>query len=144
MLDDEIIEKVYSKYAEDNTYFNILEENSIFDSNQVLRIAEQDPIKALKLLGISKNEYSKEDTNCFKQILSKYENLPNRGKMEITKGGMFSKSQKQYICENGHVNEEGVEFCESCGKNIQGLTKEDLQNINEMKLKIKVLEKYFG
>ena len=33
---------------------------------------------------------------------------------------------------------------EECGKNIKGLTKEDIQNISDMKLKIDVLEKFFG
>lgn len=144
VVDDDIIEKVYAKYMENETYFDIIEQNSIFDSKQVLRIAEQDPMKALKLLGFGKNSYSKEDIGYFKQIVSKYDNLPNRGTFEMSKGGMFSKSQKQYICEHGHVNDEGVEFCKECGKNIQGLTKEDIQNIEDMKLKIDILEKYFG
>ena len=144
VVDDSVIEKVYAKYMENDTYFNIIEQNSIFDSKQVLRIAEQDPIKALKLLGVGKNSYSKEDIDYFKQIVSKYDNLPNRGSIEMSKGGMFSKSQQQYICEEGHANDEGVEFCKTCGKNIQGLTKEDVENINDMKLKIDVLEKYFG
>ena len=144
IIDDGVIEKVYAKYVENDTYFDIIEQNSIFDSKQVLRIAEQDPMKALKLLGFGKNSYSKEDIDYFKQIVSKYDNLPNRGTFEMSKGGMFSKSQKQYICEHGHANDEGVEFCKQCGKNIQGLTKEDIQNIEDMKLKIDILEKYFG
>lgn len=144
VLNDDVISKVYSKFMENETYYEIIEKNSIFDSKQVLRIAEQDPIKALKLLGMSKQQYSKEDVNYFKQIVSKYDNLPNRGSISMSKGGMFSKSQEQYICEDGHVNDGGVEFCKECGKNIQGLTKEDLQNIEDMKLKIDVLEKHFG
>ena len=141
--DEEVIEKVYAKYMENEVYFNIIEQNNIFDCKQVLRIAESDPIKAIKLLSVGKSSYSKEDISYFKQIVNKYENLPNRGTFEMSKAGMFSKSQKQYICEEGHANEEGVEFCKKCGKNIQGLTKEDVQNINDMKLKIEVLEKYF-
>lgn len=144
IIDDTIIEKVYSKFIENEIYYDIIEQNNIFDSKQVLRIAEQDPIKAIKLIRIGKNSYSKEDIDYFKQIVSKYDNLPNRGTVEMSKGGMFSKSQKQYICEEGHANEEGVEFCKSCGKNIQGLTKEDVQSISDMKLKIDVLENYFG
>ena len=62
----------------------------------------------------------------------------------MSKGGLFSKSQEIYICEQGHENDKDVEFCKNCGKNIQGLTVEDLQNINDMKLKIDVLESYFG
>jgi hypothetical protein len=94
-------------------------------------------------LGIKKGSYSKEDIIYFKQIISKYENLPNRGSIEMSKGGMFSKSQKQYICEYGHANDEDVEFCKKCGKNIQGLTQEDIENINDIKLKIEALENYF-
>ena len=115
-----------------------------FDSKQVLRIAENDPFKALKLLGVGKNSYTKEDIGYFKQIVSKYENLPNRGSYGMSKGGLFSKSQEIYICEHGHENDKDVEFCKNCGKNIQGLTKEDLQRIDDIKLKIEVLEKFFG
>ena len=144
IVDEEVSDKVYSKYEENETYFNIIEQNNLFDSKHVLHIAEKDPMKALQLLSVNKNGYSKEDIGYFKQIVSKYENLPNRGSFEMSKGGMFSKSQKQYICEEGHANDEEVEFCKKCGKNIQGLTKEDIQNINDLKLKIGVLEKYFG
>lgn len=144
VIDGEVIEKVYAKYLENDTYFTIIEENNIFDSKQVLRIAENDPFKALKLLGVGKNSYTKEDIGYFKQIVSKYENLPNRGSYGMSKGGLFSKSQEIYVCEHGHENEKDVEFCKNCGKNIQGLTKEDLQRINDIKLKIEVLEKFFG
>lgn len=144
VLDDEIANKVLSKFEENETYFEIIEQNSIFDSKHVLEIAEHDPIKALKLLGIGKKTYNKEDIAYFKQIVSKYDNLPNRGSISMSKGGMFSKSQEQYICEHGHVNDSGVEFCKECGKNIKGLTREDLQNIEDIKVKIDVLENYFG
>lgn len=144
VLDECVVEKVYSRYADNEVYYSIIEQNNIFDSKQVLQIAEQDPIKALKLLGIGKESYSKEDIGYFKQIVSKYENLPNRGSIEMSKGGMFSKSQKQYICENGHTNEEGFEFCKKCGKNIQGLTEDDLQNLDNLKIMITVLENHFG
>ena len=144
ILDSSVIEKLYSCYLKNDEFLKIIEYNCIFDSKQVLRVAEQDPIKAVKLLGIGKKKYEKEDIGFFKQIVSKYDNLPNRGTFEMSKGGMFSKSQKQYICEHGHANDEGIEFCKECGINIQGLTKEDIQNIEDMKLKIDVLEKYFG
>lgn len=144
VLDDNVVEKVYSRFSDNELYYSIIEKNDIFDSKQVLRIAEQDPIKALKLLGISKESYSKEDIKYFKQIVSKYENLPNRGTFKMSKGGMFSPSTNQYVCENGHVNDEGVEFCKKCGKNIQGLTKKDVQNLEKMRIMITVLENHFG
>lgn len=144
VLDDEVIEKVYSKYSENEVYFEIIEKNGIFDSKRVINIAEQDPIKALKFLGIGKKIYTKEDIDYFRRIVNQYSNLPNRGSYGMSKGGLFSKSQEIYICEQGHENDKDVEFCKNCGKNIQGLTVEDLQNINDMKLKIDVLESYFG
>ena len=144
IIDDEVIDKVYSKYSENSTYVEIIEQSNLFDSKHVLQIAEKDPYKALPLLGIKKSSYSKEDIGFFKQIVSKYENLPNRGAIEMSKGGMFSKSQKQYVCEHGHTNDEDVVFCKKCGKNIQGLTKDDIEHINDLKLKIEALENYFG
>lgn len=144
VIDDEIIDKVYSKYLENDSYIEIIEQNRLFESKHVLQIAEKDPYKALPLLGIKKSSYSKEDIDYFKQLVSKYDGLPNRGTIQTSKGGMFSKSQKQYVCEHGHTNDEDVVFCKKCGKNIQGLTKEDIEHINDMKLKIETLENYFG
>ena len=144
IIDDEVLDKVYSKYSENSTYVEIIEQSHLFDSKHVLQIAENDPYKALPLLGIKKGSYSKDDINYFKQIVSKYENLPNRGAIQMSKGGMFSKSQKQYVCEHGHINDEDVVYCKKCGKNIMGLTKEDTKNINDIKIKIKALENYFG
>ena len=144
VLDEEVIDKVYSMYVKNYLYIQILIQNHLFDSKHVLQIAEEEPIKALPLLSIKKRSYSKEDIDYFNQILSKYENLPNRGKIEMSKGGMFSKSQKQYVCENGHTNDENVEFCKKCGKNIKGLTKEDIESLYNLRLKIKALENYFG
>lgn len=144
IIDDEVLDKVYSKYSENSTYVEIIEQSHLFDSKHVLQIAENDPYKALQLLAIKKGSYSKDDINYFKQIVSKYENLPNRGAIQMSKGGMFSKSQKQYVCEHGHANDEDVVYCKKCGKNIQGLTKEDIEHINDLKLKIEALENYFG
>lgn len=144
IIDDEVLDKIYLKFLENSAYIEIIEQSHLFDSKHVLQIAEKDPYKALPLLGIKKSSYSKEDIGFFKQIVSKYENLPNRGAIEMSKGGMFSKSQKQYVCEHGHTNDEDVVFCKKCGKNIQGLTKDDIEHINDLKLKIEALENYFG
>lgn len=143
ILDEEITDKIYALYLENNIYLQIIEECQIFDSKHVLLIAEKDPYKALPLLGIKKESYSKDDAIYFKQIANKYDNLPDRGKFELSRGGIFSKGQKQFVCEAGHTNNEDVEFCEKCGKNIKGLTKEDLQHINDLKIMAKVLEEYF-
>lgn len=142
--DDDVIEKIYSKYLENDDFLPIIEKNNLFGSKQALALLDANPRKAVKILYTSPVSYTIEDLNVLKTIVEKVENLPITGRIEATKGGMFSKSQNLFICECGKRNDEGTVYCKQCGKNIKGLTREDEDVINESKIKIDILDKYFS
>ena len=61
-------------------------------------------------------------------ILKFLDNLPDLGKIETVKSGMFGKEQSKYICPNGHKNDSNETYCtnSTCGLNIKGLTKKQI------------------
>ena len=76
-----------------------------------------------------------------KDIIDKFDNLPNIGKIENqVVSGLFSKKEEvMYICPKGHKNNQNVEFCETCGRNIKGLTYGNIQQINAFRAKVSAL-----
>ena len=75
-----------------------------------------------------------------KEIIKSIEQLPDTGKIEMVKGGLLSKEQEKYICENGHKNNTDVEFCETCDLNIKGLNQNEVAKIEQLKEIIDILE----
>ena len=96
--------------------------------------------KIIYILNVPKQLYKKEDLFVMKQILDRLDNLPDTGKIEVVKGGMFSKDKEMFICEQGHKNDKDLEYCSSCGLNIKGLTKEQVKEIESFRNKVRVLE----
>ena len=94
----------------------------------------------MKFLPLFKVEYDAGDLISMKMLLRKLRNLPELGCKSMVKG-VFS-SQMRYICPVGHVNPDDFDFCNTpgCGRNIFGLTKDDLAVIDAYENLIDVLE----
>ena len=73
------------------------------------------------------------------QIVDYFENLPDVGQISEVSGLLGGRSKK-YICPEGHKNPEETKFCESCGKNIKGLTIDDINAITDFKVKVEFLK----
>ena len=73
-------------------------------------------------------------------LLVALDNLPDIGRIEVVKGGMFSKEGEKFICACGHKNDLDVEFCASCGKNIKGLNESEIKAIAAFKNRVSVLK----
>ena len=134
---------LYSAYANENfNAFRVLLTNSkLFSPKETLRLFERfAPNFVTNIILADKREYTPEDLDYMQQIYEKLNNLPDTGRIEIVKGGMFSKDKEMFICQNGHNNEKDVEFCHSCGVNMKGLTREQLKNINLFKEKVQILQ----
>ena len=58
-------------------------------------------------------------------------NLPEKGKKEDVKGGLFSSGGLRFICSCGCKNDPDIEFCTNCGNNIYGLTREQVVEIEK-------------
>ena len=142
---DNIIEFIYKDYPQRKNYaYNLIKDNNLFNAEKVLQILKDNHISlAIELLETEKSEYNKNDINSMEEIISYIDNLPNKGEIKEVKSGVLSsKMVEMYICPNGHKNNKDIEFCEdpSCGLNIKGLTKKQVNIINTFKDKVRIIK----
>lgn len=114
---------------------------SLFSPTATKELILTSPTKAADILDCDKPFYDAEDLRLMKEILSLFATLPDVGKIEVGKNGMFSKEKELYVCQHGHKNEKDYEFCDSCGENIKGLTRNHLKKIEQFKVRVETLEK---
>ncbi|MBR4923989.1 MAG: YbjQ family protein [Bacteroidaceae bacterium] len=139
----DFIDNVYSRYIENSKEIcNLIKACHLFSPSHVLNIAKNDAHLAISLLEAKKDFYKKEDLDLMKQIMTTFESLPNTGRIEMVKGGLLIKDQEKFICENGHKNSKDTEFCDTCGRNIKGLHKDEVELITQFKAKIEVLSDF--
>lgn len=118
----------------------IMQEAALFDPTMILMLINQGYItESIQCLNIPKESYSRDDLQLMQQIVNCYESLPDTGKKEIVKSGILSKTSEKFICENGHKNEAGTEYCNVCSINIKGLSKRQVYEIDSFKLKVEAL-----
>ena len=133
----EIIYEMYnSKYVG-----HLIRSCSLFNPSATMKLISTSPAKAADILDCDKPFYDSEDLRQMKDILSMFANLPDVGQIAIGKNGMFSKEKELYICQHGHKNDKENEFCNECGENITGLTRNHLRKIEQFKVKIETLER---
>ena len=143
---DEAIAFIYNDYENRcRCVYNLLQKNKLFNATKVLEILRNNLVLGIELLEIDKKEYDREDLKTMKEILSYLDNLPDKGKIEMTKSSILSsKTTEMYICPDGHKNDKEIEYCEGnggyCGLNIKGLKKEQVNTINAFRDKVRVLE----
>ena len=143
---EEAIAFIYNDYENRcRCVYNLLHKNKLFNATRVLEILRNNLTLGIELLEIDKKEYNQEDLIIMKEILSYLDNLPDKGKIEMTKSGILSsKMTEMYICPEGHKNDKETEYCECeggyCGLNIKGLKREQVSVINAFRDKVRVLE----
>src|SRR5690606_11636360 len=88
-------------------------------------------------LKANKRSYVYEDLEPMTSILEQINSFPITGKIEKVKGLLGSK--EIFICEKNHQNISTSNYCEDCGRNIQGLVQEEVEILEEYKLRVKGL-----
>lgn len=137
---DKIVPMIYTdELAEHKSYRYIIMKGKYFDAKSILKFLDIDIHIAIFLLDAKTDYYTKEDLSYMKQIVDKLDHMPDTGKIESVKGGLLGKEQLKFICEKGHKNNSDADFC-SCGINMKGLTKEELNIIDNFKVRVKTLE----
>lgn len=153
----EYISRIPINILKDNLYINLevapdviiplIEKSNLFDPSEVLKLLKEGNVAiAISLLSSHKLYYTKDDLNQMMQIITVLDSLPNKGTIENVKGGIFSKKEEEmYICPNGHKNSKDKHFCDNseCGLNIQGLTKQQVAQINQFKKITQYLKEFF-
>ena len=89
----------------------------------------------MRLLSATKNSYDAKDLKWMKTILECLNSLPDTGKIEVVKGGVFTS-------ENGHKNPVDSSFCEKCGVNMKGMTEGEVKHIDSLKERYSIIEQY--
>lgn len=139
------IEKIKDQFGNEtsgdqsNNYLSLIKICKLFEPSYVIKLIDSDLHKAISLLECEKSHYSTEDFKNMEIICEKLDSLPDMGRKEKGKTGMFSKEKELWICAHGHKNELDREFCSTCGINIKGLSINDITVINSFRKKTKAL-----
>lgn len=124
----EAIKYVYQSVS---NFKDIIRENKLFNASSILNIAKEGKLHvSISLLNVEKSSYNIQDLAEMQELATYFQNLPDVGKKEEVKGGLFSSGGMKFICSCGTKNEISSEYCSDCGKNIKGITKDEQQAIN--------------
>lgn len=138
-----LIQALYEGAREENTFTLVkgfISELHLFDAKSILCLIKEGHVRqAVALLGNEQPRYNDTDLKDMMAVIEAINNLPDVGKKEIVKGGIFSKEGEKYICQHGHINNPDEEFCSECGENIKGLDRNDLELIEQFKNRVAVL-----
>ena len=140
---NEIIENIYKLYINNKNcehLRSLIRECDLFSPIKVLDIIKIDIEAGLALFDADMPLYTKSDLDGMKELLQYLDNLPNTGRIEVVKGGFMGKDKEKFICQNGHKSDKDSEFCESCGVNIKGITRNQIGVIEEFRNKVCILE----
>lgn len=133
------IEILYSNITKDPSPISeIIFSNNLFSASHLLSLLKDNQINTVvKCLKASKNFYTENDLELMQDILHFFDNLKDLGRIEIVKN-LMGKAKEKFICPNGHSWEVDGDYCQefSCGKNIKGLTKTEVQQIKNFKIKV--------
>lgn len=125
--------------------FKLLQKNNLFSAEKILLFIEKGELEIAALcLLVMKDNYSINDLSLMYKIIELFENLKNTGEIKVSKNLLW-KNKEKYICEKGHINFVESKFCEkqSCAKNIRGLTRSDILQIEKLKNKVATLNSLF-
>lgn len=143
-----IIPSIYSKYLEEGCgcIKSLIINCNLFDAKSVLDVLQNNISLGVAILSAKRDYYTKEEIEVMESILRFLDNLPDLGKIEAVKSGMFGKEQSKYICPNGHKNDFNETYCtnSTCGLNIKGLTKKQVEKIEQFREKVEALKFLFN
>ena len=137
-----VIPIVY-RYFKHNRIRDLIKKCRFFDAEAIYKIVKEDIHEGIDLLSATKDYYDANDLQWMSKILHYLNSLPDTGKIEVVKGGVFSRDNgEKFICENGHKNSIDSVFCEKCEVNIKGLNVQELDIIEALKEKCNIIEQY--
>ena len=118
-------------YEDVSDFKDIIISNKLFSASNILKIAQHGKLDiAISLLPVEKSSYNIQDLSEMQELSKFLQNLPDVGKKEEVKGGLFSSGGMKFICSCGTKNEISSDYCSGCGKNIKGVTRQEQEAIN--------------
>lgn len=135
-----ILYKLFTEQDDDKLILSLLDRCKLFSPLDVLEICKKDIHKGIKLLSLKSDCYDKQDISIMNMILDAIDNLPDTGRVEKAKTGIFSKKEEEvFICQNNHKNSLDNEFSDSCWLNIKGLHRYEVNTIKDFKKRVEIL-----
>lgn len=140
-----VIQVVYKKMKGSDSDFRtarmLVRKHQLFDAKSMIDLLQSvDPSRAISILEVEQPSYSESDLKDMEALMEAIDNMPDQGKIEMVKGGVFSKDADKFICVCGHKNNPEVEYCSECGRNIKGLRQSEVDMINAFKNRVSVLK----
>ena len=140
-----VIQVVYEKLKGDDSDYRtarmLARKHQLFDAKSIIDLLKVvEPSRAISILEVEQPSYSESDLIDMEALIEALDNIPNQGKIEMVKGGVFSKDKDKFICVCGHKNNPDEEYCSECGRNIQGLRQSEVDTINAFKNRVSVLK----
>lgn len=139
---EEAVKILYEEIIDNSAYITeLIISCNLFSASEIIKLINKGNIKlAVNCLSSNKNFYSQTDLLQMQKIVTQLENLPDLGKIESIKN-LLGKSKEKFICQNGHHNDIGNEFCSTpeCSNNIKGLNKKEFNKIEQFKLEVESL-----
>lgn len=95
-------------------------ECQLFDAERILNLMDDgDVLTAIACLEAYQPTYTYADLAPMRHLAHAVQDLAPVGTIKKVRG-IFG-SEVKYICADGHTNPSGTEFCETCGRDINGL-----------------------
>ena len=139
-INEDIVSKLlYPKINENPLVIStLLSESESFSPDLTLELLESGNFhNGIATLKAYKRSYTSEDIDPMASIVKQIESLPITGKVEVVKGLLGSK--ETYVCEEKHHNVASASYCNECGRNKQGLIREEVERFEEYKLRVEGL-----
>jgi len=119
----------------------LLVNDGFFDAPSILDVLKEGYLdRAISLLEGKQPTYSENDLKDMIGLEEALDNLPDTGKIEMVKGGVFSKDSEKFICHCGEKNDPDKEYCIYCGRNIKGLRQSQVLAIEAYKTRVHTLK----
>lgn len=135
-----LIYDLYIKADEKDILMSLIEKCNLFDAASVLKMCNIDVHQGIKFLSLKSDYYDRNELKLMNRICDIFNNLPDTGKIEKVKSGVFNKKEEdKFICEKGHKNPVNQRFCESCSLDIKGIHSDEAKLIDEFREKVEIL-----
>lgn len=119
----------------------LIRQIGIFNAKEIKKLIQEHGVtEYLGLLQTDKQSYNSDDLAEMKELADVLNNLPDQGRIEEVKGGLFSSGGMKFICVCGNKNPHDAEHCEMCDRNIKGLTRREVRIINDYLTRVDTLE----
>ena len=131
-------------YGKDECFTKIIRNSHLFHAKSILELVrnKQEMDVICELLLADKATYNKEDLKEMQDLAEFLQNMPDTGKIEEVKGGIFSSGGLKFICQCGEKNDKEQQYCSNCGRDIKGLNNRQRNIVDRYVERVDILRNF--